>query len=76
MNKRNYKKLFQYDLRYNICFVFGFVIALMFIINDKLFLKEGQYRGILGIYDSNGELNLMDTFNEKNGLTGNPIYWF
>tara|TARA_Y100000022_G_scaffold158811_1_gene141515 strand:+ start:301 stop:495 length:195 start_codon:yes stop_codon:yes gene_type:complete len=57
-------------------FVFGFVIALMFIINDKLFLKEGQYRGILGIYDSNGELNLMDTFNEKNGLTGNPIYWF
>tara|TARA_B100000989_G_C19497528_1_gene452756 strand:- start:1158 stop:1307 length:150 start_codon:yes stop_codon:yes gene_type:complete len=48
---------------------------MIFIINDKLFLREGQYRGILGIYDSNGELNLMDTFNEKNGLTGNPIYW-
>ena len=29
-----------------IFFVFGFVIALMFIINDKLFLKERQYRGI------------------------------
>ena len=57
-------------------FALGFVIALMFILNDKLFLKEGQYRGTLGIYDSNGELNLMDTFNEKNGLTGNPIYWF
>ena len=57
-------------------FALGFIIALMFIINDKLFLREGQYRGILGIYDSNGELNLLDTINEKNGLTGNPIYWF
>ncbi len=56
-------------------FICGFIISMIFIINDKLFLREGQYRGILGIYDSNGELNLMDTFNEKNGLTGNPIYW-
>ena len=56
-------------------FICGFIISMIFILNDKLFLREGQYRGILGIYDSNGELNLMDTFNEKNGLTGNPIYW-
>ena len=57
-------------------FIFGLLIALMFILNDKLFLKEGQYRGILGIYDSNDELNLLDTINEKNGFYGNPIYWF
>ena len=59
-----------------IFFICGFIIALIFILNDKLFLREGQYRGILGIYDSNDELNLLDTINEKNGLTGNPIYWF
>ena len=57
-------------------FIFGLLIALMFILNDKLFLREGQYRGILGIYDSNDELNLLDTINEKNGFYGNPIYWF
>ena len=75
MNKRNYKNYFNM-ISDTIFFALGFLIALMFIINDKLFLKEGQYRGILGIYDSNGELNIMDTFNEKNGLTGNPIHWF
>ena len=75
MNKEFIKNYFNM-ISDTMFFIFGFVIVLIFIYNDKLFLKEGQYRGILGIYDSNGEINLLDTFNEKNGLTGNPIYWF
>ena len=59
-----------------VIFICGFLIAFMFVLNDKLFLREGQYRGILGIYDSNDELNLLDTINEKNGFYGNPLYWF
>ena len=56
--------------------IFGFLIAIMFAMNDRLFLNEGQYRGLLGIYDSNDELNIWDTINEKNGLYGNPLYWY
>jgi len=49
--------------------------ALFCIFNDEAFLRDGQTRGIFGIYDNNGSMNILDTLAERNGWGGNPLFW-
>ncbi len=68
------------DLNINLKIQMLVLIALIFIViflvvNDEAFLRPGQQRGFFGIYDANGELNIMDTLMEQNGMGGNPLFW-
>ena len=53
------------------------IIAFIFLMsNDEEFLNEGQHRDFFGnILDADGELNIWDTFVERNGWGGNPLFW-
>lgn len=43
--------------------------------NDDLFLKEGQKRHWTGnIMDSDGEIDFWESFSEKFGFSGNPLF--
>ena len=51
------------------------VFTVVFAFYDSSFLNEGQTRGFLGIYNSDGTVNILDTLKERSGLSGNPLFW-
>ena len=55
--------------------IISIMCALFCIFNDEAFLRDGQTRGIFGIYDNNGSMNILDTLTERNGWGGNPLFW-
>ena len=59
------------------------ILILMFcsyfilLISDNIFLKHGQYRHWTGnIMDCNGDIDSWESFSEKLGFSGNPLFDF